>query len=60
MDAHLKEIAKIRVKNNDLWMKILDIALRSNPQETKSVLCQIRRNDVAVTDLMARMVDGEY
>lgn len=58
--SKIKEISKIRVKNNDLWMQILEIALRSAPDATKAVLAQIKRNDTAVTELVAEIIDGEY
>lgn len=52
MREELEAIKKIRVENNDLWMAILDIALRHAPAETKEVLGGIFMNDTLVTKYM--------
>ena len=44
----LGSIKKIRVKNNDLWMEILAIALECNPIATKQIIKDIATNDTAV------------
>ena len=41
----IETIKAIRVKNNDLWMEILKIALKSSPKETKKVLAKIGKKD---------------
>jgi hypothetical protein len=56
MRDEFKEIRKIRVQNNDLWMEILDIALRHAPTETKKVLKSIRANDLLVTQHLGDIV----
>lgn len=59
MRKELKIIKKIRVKNNDLWMEILDIALRHAPEETKELLANIRLNDSDVTSMMGDIIDED-
>lgn len=41
-------ITKIRVRNNDLWMEILEVALRSSPEETRDIIRRIAYNDALV------------
>ena len=45
----LEEIKQIRARSNDLWMSILDIALRVDPETTKSLLREIKVNDRAIS-----------
>ena len=59
MDDALKEIKKTRARNNDLWMEILDVALRCSPVVTKRILAQINANDQAVSSLLKEIVDDE-
>lgn len=59
MRDELKEIRKIRVRNNDLWMQILDIALRHAPEETKELLANIRLNDSDVSSMMENIIDED-
>lgn len=49
MNKFIKEIKDIRKNNNDLWMKILDIALKYNPEETKKLLKSITNNDKKIS-----------
>ena len=49
------KITAIRARNNDLWMRLLEIALESAPDETKSVLRQINENDRAVSGLLGEL-----
>lgn len=59
MRKELEEIKKIRVSNNDLWLAILDIALRVDPEHTKDVLQQIRQNDRDITEYMLEIVEED-
>jgi hypothetical protein len=45
----LEEVKAIRVKNNDLWMRILEVALESNPERTKKIMRKINENDEKIT-----------
>lgn len=48
----LDGISVIRMANNVLWMKLVEIALESAPEKTKRVLRQINENDRRVSDLL--------
>jgi hypothetical protein len=45
-------ITAIRMSNNLLWMKIVEIALEHAPVETRHVLRKINDNDRAISDLL--------
>lgn len=48
-------ISDVRASNNRLWMKLLEIAMRSNPTSAKAVLREINANDAKVSALLARL-----
>jgi hypothetical protein len=48
----LDRITMIRMRNNHLWMKIVEVALQHAPVETKTILSQINSNDRQVNDLL--------
>ncbi len=45
----LVEIAGLRRSNNNLWMRIVEIALTHAPNEVKPIMKQIGENDREVT-----------
>ena len=47
----INQISKIREKNNHNWMKILQIAIISNPEETKDCLKNINKCDGEINKL---------
>ncbi len=49
------KIGLIRARNNDLWMKLLEIALETAPDETKEVLGQINANDREISGLLGEL-----
>lgn len=49
------EIFDIRVKNNVPWKRLMEIALKHAPEETKAVLRDINANDRAVSDLLGEL-----
>jgi hypothetical protein len=51
----IARIRSIRSNNNGLWMRLLEIALESEPAKTKVVLKQINANDKAISDLVGRL-----
>lgn len=51
----IEEIFSIRVANNVPWKKLMEIALKHAPDETKAVLREINANDRAVSDLLAEL-----
>lgn len=52
---YIAEIARIRARNNGLWMHLLEIALEQAPVHTKEVLRSINRNDKEISDLLAEL-----
>lgn len=44
----LDHITAIRVRNNDLWMGILSIALQADPVNTKRLMRTISKNDALI------------
>ncbi len=46
---NLNEIEQIRAINNMLWMKIIAVALKHAPAETKSLLHDINHNDESIS-----------
>ena len=59
MHKKLEEIRDIRIKSNLLWMSIMDIALRKDPEATKAILAEIRLNDLMITECEQEIVDGQ-
>lgn len=51
----ISKIGLIRSRNNDLWMKLLEIALETAPEETKAVLREINTNDRDISGLLAEL-----
>lgn len=54
----LEAMTKIRVKNNDLWMNILAIALEANPNATKEIINLIAQNDAKVVHKLRGLADA--
>ncbi len=46
------EIFAIRIRNNAPWQRLMEIAMRHAPEETKEALRQINENDREVSALM--------
>lgn len=59
MRDELLEIKKIRTENNDCWMKILDIALKHAPEETRAILGEIYMNDILVTKYVREIINED-
>lgn len=57
MNIYLEKIKEKRASNNELWMLVLDIALRCAPEETKSILRGIRSNDLDISKLTGVLSD---
>lgn len=58
-DGILGDIEFTREGNNHLWMKVLGIALRHAPKETKDILRDIRANDLEVSRLTGILADED-
>ena len=48
-------IFAIRVRNNVPWKRLMEIALKHAPDETRAVLREINANDRAVSDLLGEL-----
>lgn len=48
-------VAKIRIKNNELWMEILRIAVNEHPIATRMILKNIRLNDKEITKWLGKL-----
>lgn len=53
----VKQIEKIRSKNNSLWMEILRIAMKHGGDETRSVFKNIVDNDKKITELSKELCE---
>lgn len=56
-ESIIEDIQKVREKNNKLWMQILRIATKTQPEETKLVLKKIRRNDIKISELTGELAN---
>lgn len=53
--AAIEAIARIRARNNLLWMALLALAVESAPQKAKAILRKIQANDKKVTKWTGRI-----
>ncbi len=51
----VKQIYLARSKNNENWMKLLDLAMKYSPKETKNVLKNINRFDLKISKLTKKL-----
>ena len=51
----INEIFAIRVANNVPWKRLMEIALKHAPDETRAVLREINENDRKVSDLLGEL-----
>jgi len=47
----LHQIHQIRERNNDWWIALIELAIRSNPTEAKQLMHYIENNDRKITEL---------
>lgn len=52
----IEEIAKVRARNNGLWMAVLEIALEAAPEKTKKVLHEISINDRTISAMFGELL----
>lgn len=52
----IDQIFLIRVRNNIPWKRLMEIALKYAPEETRAALREINANDRKVSDLLAELV----
>lgn len=53
--AIIDEIFIIRVQNNVPWKRLMEIAMKHAPDETRAVLREINENDRKVSDLLGEL-----
>lgn len=51
----VKEVTKIRRKNNNCWMQLLALAFKAKPRQAKKIMESITENDRRVTKWMVRL-----
>ena len=51
----IKQIENNRKKNNKYWMKLLEIAFRYAPLESKKVMKKININDKKISSLVSEL-----
>ena len=51
----VKEVTKIRRKNNNCWMELLALAFKAKPRQAKKIMESVTKNDRDVTKWMARL-----
>jgi hypothetical protein len=52
LDSIVDSIQEIRSQNNKLWMDLLRVAAKYAPEETKSILKNINKNDKQISKLL--------
>ncbi len=57
METTINQIRQVRSYNNVEWMKILEIALKHAPEETKKVLREINANDRRISELLGELAN---
>lgn len=51
----IAQVAKIRVRNNKLWMQLLALAVEARPRKAKEIIAKISKNDREVTSWLSRI-----
>ncbi len=51
----IKEVTRIRRKNNNCWMELLGLAIKAKPRQAKKILQDITENDQKVTKWMKKL-----
>ena len=51
----IKQIENVRKKNNKYWMKLLEIAFKYAPNESKKVMKKINTNDKKISSLISKL-----
>jgi len=59
MDNILNQIEEIRKRNNHLWMKILRLAFKYAPNESKVIMTNIVEYDEKIKDLCKELIDED-
>ncbi len=51
----IKQIEKIRAKNNVNWMNILRLAFKLDPKETSKIMTKINYDDKKISNLLKKL-----
>lgn len=51
----IDKIEEVRTANNRLWMDLVRLVLVYAPYQTKTILRQIRENDLKISELMEEL-----
>ena len=54
-DTIIKRVRNIRANNNDLWMDILRLAYKLDPDEVRSLLYGIDSNDKEISHWLGKL-----
>ncbi len=54
-DMVIDKIELIRTRNNKLWMDLLRLAVKSNPEKARDILKKITENDKEITPWLSRI-----
>lgn len=54
----IRQIKNIRAKNNDKWMRLLEIAFKYAPDESRKLMGDITDNDMKVSKLSRKLANG--
>ena len=54
-DEIIQKVTDIRKTNNDCWMRLLKLALKSSPEEARKIIKDITTNDKQVTEWLQRL-----
>jgi hypothetical protein len=52
----IKQIEKIRGKNNFSWMNLLRLAYKNSPRETSKIMAKIYRDDQKISKLVKKLI----
>lgn len=49
------EMQAVRERNNTLWMDLVRLAFKANPDEAKAIAAQIKEADAQIADLWVKL-----
>jgi len=55
IEKSIDNVQEIRTKNNSLWMDIVRVAMRANPEHTKKILREIIINDQDISKIIKKI-----
>ena len=55
----IKQIKKIRSKNNVNWMNILRLAFKDSPDEAREIVSKINVDDTRISELLKKLSENK-